>query len=391
MDTAYILSSARTAIGSFMGSLSAHTPTELGIATAEAAIERAGVDPEVIDTAVYGNVINTETNDAYLARAIALGAGMGESSTANNINRLCGSGVQSIISGAHMIREGDAAVALVGGAEVMSRAPYSLPRMRAGQKMGDGRVVDWLGILSDPFGNGHMGNTAEEIARRQGYTREQVDEYALDSHTKALAAIKAGAFDEQIVPVEVRRGKETVKFCVDEHPRETTLEKLGSLRPAFQEGGLVTAGNASGINDGAASLVLAGEGAVDEHDLSPVARILGWGISGCDPSVMGLGPVAAVPKALAKAGVDISDIDLIESNEAFAAQAMAVSDQLGFDPAKTNIHGGAVALGHPVGATGAILTTKLLHQLHDNDVRYGLVTLCIGGGQGIALVIESLR
>ncbi|MDR7328389.1 beta-ketothiolase BktB [Corynebacterium guangdongense] len=391
MQDVYIVSSARTAIGSFGGTLADVTPVDLGIASARAAVERGGVDPSSIDAAVYGHVTNTVPSDAYLSRQVAVGAGAPDRSHAMNVNRLCGSGAQAIVSATQSIREGDASVALAGGAESMSRAPYSVPDLRFGKRLGEGKVLDWInGALVDPFGHGHMGVTAENIVERFGITREQQDEFSLESQRRAQEAIAEGRFTEQIVPVEVPGRKETITFDTDEHPRATTLEKLGALKPVFKEGGTVTAGNASGMNDAAASLVLAGEQTLKDQSLTPTARVVSWGLAGCAPEVMGLGPVDAVPRALKKAGLSLDDIELIESNEAFAAQALAVQQQLGFDPGITNIDGGAVALGHPIGATGAILMVKIIHRLHALGRRYGLVTMCIGGGQGIALIVEAV-
>lgn len=389
MSEVYIVSAARTAIGKFGGTLANHTPIQLGALTARAVLERAAASPDIVDAAVYANVLATEPRDVYAPRVIAAEAGVPSSSTAFSVNRLCGSGAQAIVSASQSIRDGDATVALAGGTEVMSRAPYSVPGARSGLRMGDGVVYDWLsGALIDPFGHGHMGVTAENIAERNGISRQHQDEYAVESQRRALTAIKEGRFAEQIVPVEVRSKKETITFDTDEHPRKATLEGLAKLKPTFQEGGSVTAGNASGMNDGAASVLLAGEDALETHGLSPLARIVSWGIAGVPPEIMGIGPVEAVPRALDKAGLTLADMDLIESNEAFAAQSIAVQDALGFDPDKTNVDGGAVALGHPIGATGAILTVKMLHRLKATGGRYGLITMCIGGGQGIALIIE---
>lgn len=383
MTEVYIASAARTPIGSFMGSLSRYTPAELGTIVATEAMTRAQVDPQNVDSSVIAQVIPTRPQDAYVSRVIALGAGMDPSSDAMNVNRLCGSGMQAIVSGAQHVRSGDAHIALVGGAEVMSRAPHSLSTMRKGKKLGDDVVYDWLtGTLSCPFEGYAMGVTAENLVDKHGISRQRQDEYALESQRRAAAAIARGAFQEQIVSVD---GCDT-----DEHPRETTLEKLGALKPTFQKDGTVTAGNSSGINDGAAVLILASEEAVTERKLQPMARIVSWAVAGIAPEIMGAGPIEAVPKALAKAGLTLADMSIIESNEAFAAQAIAVADELGFDPAKTNVNGGAVALGHPVGATGAILTTKALYQLREVSGRYALITMCIGGGQGIALIVEAV-
>ncbi|MBP3088622.1 acetyl-CoA C-acyltransferase [Corynebacterium sp. sy017] len=390
MTDVYILSAARLPIGKFGGSLAHFSPTELGTFSAQAAIERAGISPEDIQASVAGNVIPTEPSDAYISRKIARAVGMPDSAIALNVNRLCGSGVQAIVSAAQTVRDGDSDIALVTGVESMSNAPYSVENMRKGKKMGEGRLLDWLtGTLECPFGTGHMGVTAENIAGDYGISRTRQDEFAAQSQTRAAAARESGAHKEEIVPVTIHSRKGTTQFHTDEHPRETTVEKLSALPPAFSKDGTVTAGNASGINDGAASLILANAQTVQEQGLRPLAKIISWGIAGVDPTRMGLGPIEAVPKALAKAGLTLDDIDLIESNEAFAAQALAVQDKLGFDPEKTNVWGGAIAHGHPVGATGAILTTKILYGLKRLGKRYGLVTLCIGGGQGIALIVEN--
>ncbi len=389
-EETYIVSAARSPIGSFMGSLSKFAPIELGEIVARETIARSGAPAEAFDASVVANVIPTRPRDVYSSRAIALQAGLPESATALNVNRLCGSGAQALVTAAGQMHTGDSELAFVGGVEVMSQAPYSVDGMRAGKRMGEGHLSDWLtGGLTCPMGNGHMGCTAENIAGRFGISRERQDEFALTSHQRARAAITEGRFAEQIVPVTVKSRKGETVFDTDEHPKDTSLEQLAKLPPAFQKDGTVTAGNASGINDAAAGLVLASDNALSTHDLEPLARVAGWGIAGVDPAHMGLGPVSAVPKALAKAGISLDQVDLIESNEAFAAQAIAVQDELGFDPEKTNVDGGAVALGHPIGASGVILTVKLVHRLRATGGRFGLVTLCIGGGQGIAVVVEA--
>lgn len=377
----YITQAKRSPVGTFGGSLSKMATIDLGTHVAKAVIEESGVPAEKFDSSVWANVVTTIPRDNYTSRAVALEAGLPQSSHAYGVNRLCGSGVQAIISAAQQLITGDAKLSLAGGVEVMSQAPYSVEGMRQGRKMGDGRLIDWLtGALTDPMGNGGMGMTAENIAAKHGISRERQDEYALQSQERAAAAIANGEFEEQIVPVG--------EFTTDEHPRQTTLEKLGGLRPTFKKDGTVTAGNSSGINDAAAATVMTNESGLKEFGLEPLAKIVSWGVAGCDPATMGLGPIAAVPKALDKAGLSLSDIKLIESNEAFAAQCIAVADQLGFDNDKTNIQGGAIALGHPIGATGVVLTTKLIHQLKNAGGGYGLVTACIGGGQGIALILE---
>ncbi|MCE8040079.1 beta-ketothiolase BktB [Halomonas sp. MCCC 1A11062] len=391
LDSVVILDSARTAIGSFGGSLAGLAPHELGTITAREALARAGIEAGAIDHAIYGHIITTGPQDAYLARHIALDAGVPEGAAAFNVNRLCGSGVQAILSAAQQIVLGDSRLALAGGAESMSRGAYLLPpQARNGLRMGHASVTDLtLGVLSDPFGSGHMGVTAENIAKRCGLEREAIDRFALESHHKAARAIAEGRFDEQIVPVTVREGKNERQFSRDEHVRDgVTLEDLARLKPAFAKEGVVTAGNASGINDGAASLVLAHADEAERRGLAPRARLVCASTAGVEPGLMGLGPIPAVRRCLDEAGLSIADIDVIESNEAFAAQAMAVARELDFPAERLNPNGGAVGLGHPVGATGAILTIKALAELERTGGRYGLITLCIGGGQGIALIIE---
>lgn len=391
-NSVVIVDGVRTAIGGFGGSLSTLSPAEMGTATAQEVIKRSGVDAKLIDHAVYGHIITTAAQDAYLARHIAINSGLDVSSAALNVNRLCGSGLQAIISGAQMIEAGDSQLALVGGAESMSQGAYILPKVRSGLRMGNSTAQDLtLGILHDPFDTGHMGVTAENIAAKYGFTREQLDEFALASHQKAAAAVDSGRFAEQIVPIMVKKGREEVSFATDEHVRgNVTLEDMAKLRPAFKKDGLVTAGNASGINDGAASLLLADAKTAAEQGLKVRARLVANAFCGVDPEFMGMGPVGAVTKALQQAELSINDIDVIESNEAFAAQAMAVAQELGFPSERVNPNGGAVGMGHPVGATGAILTVKALYELERSNGRYALITLCIGGGQGIALIIERV-
>lgn len=378
----YIASAARLPIGKFGGSLSRLSLTELGTLASREAIDRSGIPSADIDTAVASNVLPVVPSDLYIGRKVALGVGMPDSSTALGVNRLCGSGVQAIISAAQLLQSGDGTTALVAGVESMSQAPYSVDGMRSGKKMGDGKLYDWLtGALSCPFGTGHMGVTAENIASDYAISRERQDKFAAESQRRAAAAQAENIQAEELVPVG--------DLDFDEHVRETSVDKLARLKPAFAKDGTVTAGNASGINDGAAAVVLTGQEELAARSLKPLAKIVSWSIAGVDPTRMGLGPIAAVPKALKKAGLKLDDIDLIESNEAFAAQAIAVQDELGFDPAKTNIYGGAVAHGHPVGATGVILVTRLAYALRRLNKRYGLVTMCIGGGQGITLIIEN--
>lgn len=378
----YIAGAARLPIGKFGGSLARLSLTELGSLAAEKAIERSGLSGADLDTAVASNVMPVVPKDLYLSRAIARNVGMPDSSTAMGVNRLCGSGVQAVISAAQLLQSGDGSLALAFGAESMSNAPYSVEGARFGKRMGDGKLYDWLtGALSCPFGTGHMGVTAENVAADNNISRERQDEFAAESQERAAKARAEDVHAEEIVRVG--------ELDFDESVRETSVEKLAELKPVFVKDGTVTAGNASGINDGAAAAVLATAEEVTKRGLDPLAKIVSWSIAGVDPTRMGIGPIAAVPKALEKAGLELQDIDLIESNEAFAAQAIAVQDQLGFDPAKTNIYGGAVAHGHPVGATGIILLTKLAYALRHQGKRYGLVTMCIGGGQGIAMIIEN--
>lgn len=386
-----ILSGARTAIGTFGGSLAQTPPTALGAVSAKAAMARAGVEPGQIGHVVFGNVINTEPRDMYLSRVAAMEAGVPDRVPAMNVNRLCGSGVQAIVSAAQALMLGDAEFALAGGAESMSRAPYIMPDARWGQKMGDVRSLDMLlGTLNCPFGTGHMGVTAENVAGEHDVSRAEQDAFALLSQKRAAAAIEAGYFAEQITPVEMKVKRDIMPFEVDEHPKATTLEALAGLRAVFQKDGSVTAGNASGINDGAAAVVLATAEAAEKAGLTPRARILGYAHAGVRPEVMGIGPVPAVETLLARTGLKASDFDVIESNEAFASQALAVSKRLGFDPARVNPNGGAIALGHPVGATGAIITVKALYELERIGGKRALITMCIGGGQGIAMAIERI-
>lgn len=389
-QTAYILSGARTAIGTFGGSLAGEEPAALGGAVAVEAMKRAGVDPAEVGHVVYGNVIPTGPKDAYLARVAAIDAGIPKEAPAMTLNRLCGSGVQAIVSAAQNIMLGDAEVALAGGAEVMSRSPHYMQTARFGHKMGDMKVIDGLtGVLTDPFGNGIMGITAENVAEKHQISRTDQDAFAAESQRRAAAAIEAGHFRSQILPLEVAAGRKTIVFDTDEHPKPaTTTETLAALKPTFKKDGTVTAGNASGINDGAGAVVLASEGYVKHTGARSLARIVAYAHSGVEPGIMGIGPIPAVRALIERSGLKLGDFDVIESNEAFAAQALAVNRELGLDPAKVNPDGGAIALGHPVGATGAILTVKALYHLQRTGGRYGLVTMCIGGGQGIALAIE---
>jgi len=392
MSDIVILDGVRTAIGTFGGALAGTAPTALGATVTREAMARAGVEPGQIGHVVFGHVINTEPRDMYLSRVAAMDAGIPDTTPAMNVNRLCGSGAQAVVSATQSLMLGDADFAIAGGAENMSRSPYILPDQRWGAKMGDVRTLDMmLGALNCPFGTGHMGITAENVADENDVTREDMDAFALTSQQRAAAAIEAGHFASQIVPVEVKKRREMVAFDTDEHVKGgTTAEVLAGLRPAFKKDGRVTAGNASGINDGAAALVLARAEAAEKAGLKPKARILGYAHAGVRPEVMGIGPVPAVENLMAKTGLKISDFDVIESNEAFAAQALAVNKGLGLDAAKVNPNGGAIALGHPVGATGAIITVKALYELERIGGSKALITMCIGGGQGIAVAIERL-
>jgi acetyl-CoA C-acetyltransferase len=387
-----VVSGARTAIGSFGGSLKDVPPTQLGALVVREAVKRAGIDPATVGQVVFGNVIHTEPKDMYLSRVVAIEGGLPDETPAFTLNRLCGSGLQAIVSAAQTIMVGDTDVAVAGGAESMSRGGYLLVNYRWGQRMGDGSTADMMvGALTDPFDTVHMGITAEAVAARYGITREDQDAFAVESHRRAIAAIIGGRFKDQIVPVEVKSRKGTVVFDTDEHARaDATLESMQKLRTVFQKDGTVTAGNASGINDAAAAVVLMDRAAAERAGRKPLARLVSYGHSGVDPKIMGIGPVPAVKKALANAGLSVEQIDVIESNEAFAAQACAVSKELKFDPAKVNPNGGAIALGHPIGATGCILTVKAIAELHRTGGRYAIVTMCIGGGQGIAAIFERL-
>ncbi len=392
MADVYILSAARTPIGSFGGSLSRFTPTQLGTFAAKEAIERAGIEPNNVDNSVFGTVIPTEAPDLFLGRTVVKAAGCPNEALGLTVNRLCGSGVQAITTATGMIQNGESKISIAGGAEVMSRAPLTVEGMRFGKKMGNGYIYDWLtNTLADPFGHGAMGETAENVAEKYQIARERQDEYALNSQKKANAAIEAKHFSEQIVPVEIKNHKGMVTFDRDEYPKQdTSIEILAGLKPVFRKEGSVTAGNASGINDGGACVVLAGAEIVDQRDLNPIGKVLSWGLAGVPAEIMGIGPVKAVPIALERASLTLDNIDVIESNEAFAAQAISVADGLGFPEDKLNPNGGAIALGHPLGATGTILTIKALYELKRTGGRYGLITMCIGGGQGIALVVENL-
>lgn len=389
----FVVSSARTAIGTFGGSLKDVPNTQLATTAVKAAIERSGLEPAAIGHVVMGNVIPTDTKDAYLSRVAAIDAGCPIETPAFNVNRLCGSGLQAIVSAAQAISLGDCDVAVGGGSESMSRGPYFDTAARWGARMGDAKSIDYmLGILHDPWQKMHMGITAENVATRYRISREQQDQLALQSQQRAAAAIEAGYFTEQIVPIEIATRKGTVRFDTDEHVRaNTSLEVLAGMKPAFQkDGGSVTAGNASGLNDGAAAVVLVAGDRLASLNTKPLARLVGYAHAGVEPAYMGIGPVPATQKVLARTGLKITDMEVIEANEAFAAQACAVIQELGLDPAKVNPNGSGISLGHPVGATGAIITTKAIAELHRTRGRYALVTMCIGGGQGIAAIFERV-
>lgn len=388
----YVVSAVRSAIGGFGGSLKDLPLADLASAINRAAIERSGVAASDIGHVVMGTVIPTEPRDAYLSRVASMNAGVPKETPAFNVNRLCGSGLQAIVSAAQTLLLGDTDVALAAGAESMSRGPYLLPQARWGARMGDLQGIDYtVGVLQDPFEHFHMGITAENVAAQHGITREMQDELALTSQRRAARAIAEGRFDSQIVPIELKTRKGSVQFATDEHVRgEVTAEQLAGMKPVFKKDGSVTAGNASGINDGAAGLVLATGDAVRRLGLKPLARLVAYAHAGVEPELMGLGPIPATRKVLEKAGLSISDLDVIESNEAFAAQACAVARALDFDPEKVNPNGSGISLGHPVGATGAIIATKAIHELQRTQGRYALATMCIGGGQGIAVVFERV-
>ena len=391
MEDIVILGGARTAIGTFGGALAGTPPAQLGAIAAREAMQRSGVEGGQIGHVVFGHVINTEPRDMYLSRIAAMEAGIPDTAPAMNVNRLCGSGAQAVVSGVQSLAMGDADFAVTGGAESMSRSPFIIPDQRWGAKMGDVKTLDMmLGALNCPFGTGHMGVTAENVAAEHDVSRVDQDAFALESQARAAAAMEAGYFDEQIVPVEVRVTRDMVAFKRDEHPKPTTAEALAGLRTVFQKDGTVTAGNASGINDGAAAIVLARAEAAEKAGLKPRARILGYAHAGVRPEVMGIGPVPAVETLMARTGLSVGDFDVIESNEAFAAQAIAVNRGLGLDTGKVNPNGGAIALGHPVGATGAILMVKAMYELERTGGSRALVTMCIGGGQGIAVAFERL-
>ncbi|HJV84523.1 MAG TPA: acetyl-CoA C-acyltransferase family protein [Noviherbaspirillum sp.] len=387
-----VVGAARTAIGTFSGSLKDVPLSTLATTAVKAALERSGVAAPEVGHVVMGNVIPTDPRDAYLSRVAAMDAGIPQETPAFNVNRLCGSALQAIVSAAQSIMLGDTDIAIGAGAEAMSRGPYLVPAARWGARMGDTQMLDYMnGILHDPWQKVHMGITAENVAERYSITREMQDALALESQRRAANAIAAGYFKDQIVPVEIATRKGTVLFNTDEHVRpNVTAEDLAKMKPVFKKDGLVTAGNASGLNDGAAALVLAEAQRAQALGLKPLARLVGYAHAGVEPLYMGIGPVPATRKVLERTGLRVQDLDVIEANEAFAAQACAVARELDFDPAKVNPNGSGISLGHPVGATGAIIATKAIYELHRTGGRYALATMCIGGGQGIAAIFERI-
>jgi acetyl-CoA C-acetyltransferase len=388
-----VVSATRTAIGTYGGSLKDIPPTELGALVVREALARAKTDGKDVGHVVFGHVVNTEPKDMYLSRVAAINGGCGETTPAYNVNRLCGSGLQAIVNASQSILLGDCDIAIGGGAENMSRAPYASLVSRWGARMGDVKMVDMMvGALHDPFHNIHMGVTAENVAAKFGITREMQDALAVESHNRAQRAIEAGYFKDQIVPVMFKSKKGEVAYATDEHFRPNcTNDDLAKLKPVFvKENGTVTAGNASGINDAAAAVVLMEAGAAKARGLAPMARLVGYAHTGLDPKIMGVGPISATQAVLKRTGLSVNDLDVIEANEAFAAQACAVTKELGLDPAKVNPNGSGISLGHPIGATGALITVKALYELQRVNGRYALVTMCIGGGQGIAAIFERV-
>ncbi|MDZ4188045.1 MAG: beta-ketothiolase BktB [Hydrogenophaga sp.] len=388
-----VVSAARTAIGTFGGSLKDTPPTELAALVVRETLARAGVDGKDVGHVVFGHVVNTEPKDMYLSRVAAINGGCAQSTPAYNVNRLCGSGLQAIVNASQSILLGDTDIAIGGGAENMSRAPYASLNTRWGARMGDTKMVDMMvGALHDPFHTIHMGVTAENVAAQFGITRDMQDALAVQSHNRAQVAIEEGRFKDQIVPVMLKSRKGEVAYATDEHYRPNcTLADMAKLKPVFlKENGTVTAGNASGLNDAAAAVVLMDSKAAQARGLQPLARLVGYAHTGLEPKIMGMGPVSATRLVLEKTGLSVNDLDVIEANEAFAAQACAVSQELGLDPAKVNPNGSGISLGHPIGATGALITVKALYELQRIQGRYALVTMCIGGGQGIAAVFERV-
>ena len=391
MREVMVLSAVRSAVGGFGGSLASLEPSDLGGLVMKEAIARSKVNPEQINYTVVGNCIPTESRSPYVSRVASIQAGLPMSSVALTINRLCGSALQAVVSTSQNILLGDSDFGVGGGVEVMSRGGYLSPAMRSGARMGDTKVIDMMvATLTDPFGVGHMGITAENLATKHGLTREMQDAFALESQNRAAKAIAEGRFKGQIVPITLSGKKGDVIFDTDEHPRATTMEALAKMKPAFKKDGSVTAGNASGINDAASFLVLGEAAAAAKAGCTPLARVVSYAVAGVPNEIMGEGPIPATTIALQRAGLKIDQLDVIESNEAFAAQALTVTKVLGLDPAKVNVNGGAIALGHPVGATGSIIATKCIHELHRVKGKYGLATMCIGGGQGIAVIFERL-
>jgi acetyl-CoA C-acetyltransferase len=392
MREVVVVSGVRTAIGDYGMTLKDFPATRLGSIAIREAVARAKIDPAAVGHVVMGSVIHGEARDMYLSRVAAIDAGLPVGTPCLTVNRLCGSGLQAIVSAVQHLMLGDCEVAVAGGAESMSRAAYFLPAGRWGQRMGDANVVDAMtGALHDPFGHGHMGVTAENIAAKYGFTREQQDEFSIQSHKKAAAAMDAGYFKSQITPIEIKTKKGVEQFVTDEHVRkEISAADMAKLKTVFKKDGTVTAGNASGLNDAGAAIVLVSSSFAEKNNLKPMARLVAYAHAGVEPQVMGLGPIPAVKKVFEKSGLKPADMDIVESNEAFAAQAMAVTKDLGLDPARVNPNGGAVALGHPIGATGAILTVKALYELERTQKRRALVTMCIGGGQGIAAIFERV-
>ncbi len=387
-----VLSAVRTAVGKYGGSLKDKSPSDLAAIVTKEAVTRAGIDPKDVDHVIFGNVIHTDQRDMYLSRVAAVNGGIPVETPAVTVNRLCGSGLQAIVSAAQMIKLGDARAAIAGGAECMSRGQYWLPNMRWGQRLNDGAVVDaMVGALTDPFDNVHMAITAENLAAKFNISREEQDEFAVESHRRALDAIKNCKFREQIVPVELKSKEGVTQFVTDEHPRaDASLAGMAKLKPAFSKTGTVTAGNSSGINDAASAVVLMSREIAEERGLSAMAKLVAYSHAGVDPKYMGIGPVPAIRDVLKKSGLRLEDIDTIELNEAFAAQALAVIKELNLPRDRTNPNGGAIALGHPIGATGCLISVKSLYELHRTHGRYALVSLCIGGGQGIAAIFERL-
>jgi acetyl-CoA C-acetyltransferase len=387
-----VVAGVRTAVGDFGGSLKDFSPTQLGAMVVKEVVARAGVSTDQVGHVVFGHVVNSEPRDMYLSRVAAIEGGLDKSTPALTLNRLCGSGLQAIVTAAQSIMLGDADVAIGGGAESMSKAPYILPAARWGARMGDMKGIDMMvGALHDPFHVIHMGVTAENVAKEFNVSREDQDALAVESHKRAANAIANGYFKEQILPIEIKSKKGPVMFDTDEHVRgDATVEGMAKLRAVFQKDGTVTAGNASGLNDGAGAVLLMERSAAEKAGKKPMARLVAYANTGVEPTIMGIGPVSATKKALAKAGLKIEDMDVVEANEAFAAQACAVTKELGMDPAKVNPNGSGISIGHPIGATGAIITVKALYELQRIQGRYALVTMCIGGGQGIAAIFERM-